>query len=194
MAHKAFADGDVLTAAEVNTYLMNQAVIVCTSGTRPSSPPEGMVIYETDTDLIRVYTGSTWALLLDATGWVAYTPTWTAFTSNPVLSNGTIAGRYKRIGTTVHYTGQIEMGSTTTYGVGGWLISTPTTAASATLHVGSAVLLSAASSVNRIGGSTQFNVATNLTVCAVGGVVSASVPFTWAVGDRLRWSITYETT
>lgn len=36
------------------------SVIVCTSSTRPSSPTEGMVIYETDTDLLRLYTGSVW--------------------------------------------------------------------------------------------------------------------------------------
>lgn len=60
MPFKTFNDGDVLTASDVNTYLMKQAVIGCTSGTRPASPVEGMMIYETDTDLIRAYTGSGW--------------------------------------------------------------------------------------------------------------------------------------
>lgn len=35
---------------------------VCTSGTRPGSPTEGMLIYETDTDLIYFYTGASWQL------------------------------------------------------------------------------------------------------------------------------------
>lgn len=60
MAYKTFGVGDVLTAADVNTYLMRQAVVICTSGTRPSSPTEGMTVYETDTDVVRIYTGSAW--------------------------------------------------------------------------------------------------------------------------------------
>lgn len=60
MAFKTWSVGDVLTAADVNTYLGKQSVIVCTSGTRPSAPVEGMMIYETDTDVIRVYSGSGW--------------------------------------------------------------------------------------------------------------------------------------
>ena len=62
MAFKAFVPGATLTAAEVNTYLAKQSVIVCTSTTRPSSPPEGMTIYETDTDKLLTYTTAT-------TGW-----------------------------------------------------------------------------------------------------------------------------
>lgn len=33
---------------------------VCTSTTRPASPYEGQMIYETDTDVIRTYNGSLW--------------------------------------------------------------------------------------------------------------------------------------
>jgi hypothetical protein len=36
---------------------------VCTSSTRPASPFEGQVIYETDTDLVQVYNGSGWKIL-----------------------------------------------------------------------------------------------------------------------------------
>lgn len=64
MAYKTFSEGDVLTASDVNTYLMKQVVIVCTSGTRPFSPVEGMTIYETDTDLLRIHNGSDWITVL----------------------------------------------------------------------------------------------------------------------------------
>jgi hypothetical protein len=66
VAFKTFTAGAVLTASDVNTYLAKQAVVVCTSTTRPSSPPEGMTIYETDTDKMLTYTTAT-------TGWV---PPW----------------------------------------------------------------------------------------------------------------------
>jgi hypothetical protein len=61
MPYKTFTAGEILTAADVMTYLMNQTVIVCTSGTRPSSPAEGRTIYETDTDRLMIYDGSGWA-------------------------------------------------------------------------------------------------------------------------------------
>ncbi len=60
MAYKTFVALDPLPASEVMTYLMKQAVIVCTSSTRPSSPVEGMHIYQTDTDTVAIYNGSAW--------------------------------------------------------------------------------------------------------------------------------------
>lgn len=60
MAFKTFTDGSILTAADVNSYLMRQAVITCTSATRPAGPTEGMFIYETDSNILRVYEGTTW--------------------------------------------------------------------------------------------------------------------------------------
>lgn len=61
MPYKTFTAGEILTASDVMTYLMNQVVVICTSGTRPSAPTEGRVIYETDTDKLMVYTGSSWS-------------------------------------------------------------------------------------------------------------------------------------
>lgn len=60
MGFKDFAAGDMLAEGDLDNYLMRQAVIGCTSGTRPSSPQEGMTVYETDTDRIMVYSGSAW--------------------------------------------------------------------------------------------------------------------------------------
>jgi len=39
---------------------------VCTSSTRPTSPFEGQMIYETDTDLLRIWNGSAWKTLAAA--------------------------------------------------------------------------------------------------------------------------------
>lgn len=68
MPFKTFIAGETATAADINTYLAKQVVIVCTSGTRPGSPVEGMVIYETDTDKCLTYDGATWNLPKNVAG------------------------------------------------------------------------------------------------------------------------------
>ena len=40
---------------------------VCTSSTRPASPFEGQMIYETDTDILAIYNGTAWKQLAAAT-------------------------------------------------------------------------------------------------------------------------------
>lgn len=61
---KTFAVGEVLTANNVNTYLMQQTVMVFTSAAARtsaiSSPSEGMVSYLTDSNSLWYYNGSAW--------------------------------------------------------------------------------------------------------------------------------------
>ena len=58
-------------AADWNTYVRDNfdaikfGHIVCTSGTRPSSVAEGTMIYETDTNKVLVYNGSSWIEISD---------------------------------------------------------------------------------------------------------------------------------
>jgi len=40
---------------------------VCTSSTRPATPYEGQVIYETDTDMVAVWNGSSWRYIASTT-------------------------------------------------------------------------------------------------------------------------------
>ena len=64
---KTFASGDVLTAADVNTYIMQQQIMVFASSTARnsaiSSPSEGMFAYLKDTDELVYYDGSSWETL-----------------------------------------------------------------------------------------------------------------------------------
>lgn len=61
---KTFTVGEVLTSSDVNTYLMQQAVMAfASSGARGSAigtATEGMVSYLADTDAVEVYDGSAW--------------------------------------------------------------------------------------------------------------------------------------
>lgn len=131
--------------------------------------------------------------------WSTYTVTWSATTTNPTIGNGTLLGRYMKIGRTVH--GHIDLicGSTTTYGSGTYSFSLP--AAAAASGTGSRVTTAQALGANRFGGSgiisptatdsTPFfpsgTGVSNLTAC------SPSVPFAWASTNQLRNTFTYET-
>ena len=66
---KLFTSGSVLTAAEVNTYLMDQAVMrfadeaartAAFGGAGEPTLAEGMVSYLMSTNAVQVYNGSAW--------------------------------------------------------------------------------------------------------------------------------------
>lgn len=61
--------------------------------------------------------------------WDRYTPTWTAASTNPVLNDGTLIGRYMLIGRTVICRIHLVAGASTTFGSGAFRFSLPLTAA-----------------------------------------------------------------
>jgi hypothetical protein len=70
--YKNFTSGDVLTASQVNTYLMDQAVMLfATAAARTSAllaPSEGMVSYLSDSNSVEVYDGADWKRVVRSTG------------------------------------------------------------------------------------------------------------------------------
>jgi len=63
--YKLFNTGDVLTAAQVNTYLQEQVVMVFADATARTTAlsgvlAEGMVSYLKDTDALEIYSGAAW--------------------------------------------------------------------------------------------------------------------------------------
>ena len=134
MPFKVFTNGSILTDTDLNDYLMEQAVISTTSGSKPT-PNDGMLVWETDTENYVSYNASlgTWVVLgkmLTAT----YTPTLTATTTNPTLgSGGSASGRYTMYGGKfVTCRGTIAFGTSgTNAGSGQYLIALPFSASSA---------------------------------------------------------------
>ena len=65
---RTFAVGEVLTANNVNTYLMQQSVMVFATAaarsTAISSPSEGMVTYLSDSNTLWYYSGSAWTEII----------------------------------------------------------------------------------------------------------------------------------
>ena len=69
--YKLFATGDVLTAAQVNTYLNEQTVMVFANSAARTSAlsgvlAEGMMSYLKDTDSVEKYDGSAWVSVAPA--------------------------------------------------------------------------------------------------------------------------------
>jgi hypothetical protein len=205
MPFKTFTPG-VLAASDVNTFLMQQAVITCTSTTRPASPVTGMTIFETDTEAYAYWTGSAWRY---QGRYENYTPTvggaWT-------LGNGEVIGRFCVIGKLVHLKGSIRVGSTTTVGASdNLLVSYPSgfspsnagTAGGVDSRRGQrgvATFLDV-STGNFIMGFTTPATPTFLVSYFFPGVAgveprqlntTAFTAWTWAVDDELKWSMVYE--
>lgn len=61
-----------------------KAIVICTASTRPSTPVDGQVIYETDTDRILVYNGTAWSYV---SGLVGAIVSGSAAIANTVTSN-----------------------------------------------------------------------------------------------------------
>lgn len=87
-------------------------VQVTTSAARPSSPAEGMVIWETDTDAAAVYTGGVWVYVADGRdiegAWSSWTPTYTNLGAG---TGGSQTAKYSRAGRRIHFEVVIDYGT-----------------------------------------------------------------------------------
>ncbi|MEU0991926.1 hypothetical protein [Streptomyces sp. NPDC005953] len=130
--------------------------------------------------------------------WTAYTPAWSSAGTAPVIGNGSITGRYMKVGRTCHVAIRHVCGSSTTYGSGGYLWSLPFTSANAGVeYLGSARLTGTDAwlgqtvvSANSGLISPTFPASATNTRSAT---QTASVPEVLANGSIIRMSITYQT-
>jgi hypothetical protein len=124
----------------------------------------------------------------------SYTPAWTGSGfGDPVLGNGSIAGRYMRHGKTVTVTISLAVGSTTTFGAGYWSFSLPFPVDAAISHIGTAQIADSSVPTVFTGNvinltSTTIVVYSHNTAAPAGG----SVPMSWGNLDTLRLTFTYE--
>lgn len=123
--------------------------------------------------------------------WDSYTPTVGGWS----LGNGTINGWYLQVGRTIHFRILFTTGSSTTYS-GGPNFTLPVTAVALGTNgrrpVGTADLYDASATAHR----HYFAVLSAATVVAPvlhdGTAVSPTVPWTWATGDIIELTGTYE--
>lgn len=199
MGYKLWATNELLTSTDLNTYLMKQAVISTTSGSKPTPPVDGMVVWETDTENYVSYNASlaTWVFLGKMlTG--TYTSTLTAVTTNPTLGTGGSAnGRYTLFGgkfCVVH--GTVAFGTSgTNAGSGQYLIALPFASSSAITggvpSVGSGLIRCAGSTaiVNFFASSGSSTMAA---ITVAGGNMASGAPGAWTANDYISYTMTYE--
>jgi hypothetical protein len=117
MSRKVFTAGEVLAAADVNSFLMDQTVMsfagTAARGSAIPSPANGMVTYLEDSDSLQIYDGSTFAQAVSTNAWTAYTPTATPATG--AFTTVSATGSFKLVGKTCHVAAQVSI---TTNGTG----------------------------------------------------------------------------
>jgi hypothetical protein len=119
-----------------------------------------------------------------------YTCAWTASGTNPVLGNGVITAFYTRTGSTTLATVELVIGSTTTLGTGDWRFSLPTTVFGA--YIGSAVATDIGPGTQYVGSAVAPTGVAYCVITTNSGNATSAIPFAWATGDVLRFSIQYE--
>lgn len=128
--------------------------------------------------------------------WTAYTPTWTALTTNPSVGNGTLGGAYMKVGRFVHFRIKLTTGSTTTYGSGAYRFALPTAITSAYYiqyaPLGGAMLRDDSVSTKYLRHATAGSTSTVAILDDAGVDTAPTVPFTFAVGDTIVLQGFYE--
>jgi len=84
---RTFAASEILTAANVNNYLMTQSVMSFASALARdaaiTAPAEGMVAVLQDENVTTIYSGTAWIRFVQYGAGSTYTPTLTGSTTNP---------------------------------------------------------------------------------------------------------------
>ena len=185
-----FTAGNVLTADQVDGYLMRQTLMTfADTSTRDSALSgvldEGMITYQEDTNSITYYTGAAWRTI--------YRPetSWTPTFGNLTVGNGTLAGNYIRSGDMVYCSFILTHGSSTSVTGTVSITNLPVTAATTTDQIGAAAYRDASATSTFLGVLIQIS----STACALHGhgfgQVNATNPFTWTTSDVMRGSLAY---
>lgn len=174
----------------VHAPTIEDFVRIVTAATRPTDPYEGQLIYETDTDSYKGYSGSAWEQALSLGAWQSWTPT----LSNLTLGAGTISAKYQKVARTLFFRFRFTLGSGSAVGTAPEF-TLPFTPGSdyngAQSWMGVAVLTDTGTATH-IGylqhatGGCRINHQVISGTTIVRGTVTASAPFTWVSGDVIE--------
>ncbi|MGW6912598.1 hypothetical protein ACWGB8_02050 [Kitasatospora sp. NPDC054939] len=132
--------------------------------------------------------------------WTTYVPTWSCLGggAQPSLGNGTLTSRWIRIGRTIHWAGELLIGSTTTTGSNLWFMSLPVSQANDFTRLGSMNLVASGNnyiglaSANPSDGDKCAFVVKTTSSSASAGNIGPTDPLTIASGHRMLWTLTYQ--
>lgn len=179
--------GQVNFSHQVTSTAGNRLINTITTADTPLAAGFGTAEYVYDATTAR------WRLVRHDQGApIAYTPTWTASSVNPVLNNGSLSAIYFLRGTQVSVSIVLSLGNTTTIGTGNYSFSLPITATpTGQLFT---YLVTDASPAAFYTGIGQLGTVTTITMPVTGGatLVGAGVPITWTTSDSLQISGTYQ--
>lgn len=129
------------------------------------------------------------------------TVVWTGTGTNPALGNGVLISKYMQIGKTLDWEVRITMGSTTTFGSAGWILTPPVTplgaylanASSRAYDVSLSTTLGWALGIDLVTGTLQI-ACPPATQPNSDRLVTGTIPFAWTTGDVLSVNARFETT
>lgn len=126
--------------------------------------------------------------------WTAYTTTWSAPTP-PAIGNGTLVAAYTQTNKLVQFRINLTFGSSTSAGAGNWSFSLPVVphaAITANMGIGNGLLYDASAPTYLPCGGGYLGGSLIYLAGGLGGVAAPTNPWTWAVGDKVSVSGTYE--
>jgi hypothetical protein len=138
-------------------------------------------------------------MIRETVGWTAYTPVWTATTTNP--TNFTIAGKLKKIGRQVTIAIKVTLGASFTAGNGTYSLSLPGSYPASTTvdDIGEALWLDSSAGTAGYRSCTALVASTTTLIVVYDNGTTAQAwnhggwPTALATGDIMRVKLTYET-
>lgn len=185
LGYKLFTAGEVLTAANVNGYLMQGVMVFADSSARSSAigtaVAEGMASYLADTDSFEIYDGSSWVGGGDITAVTAGT----ALTGGGASGDVTLDVDLAAVGTAItinanQITNTVTSSTATAYTLAsadeGTILQF--TAASAVITVGTATALAAGERIDILDDGGGMTVSAESTAVTLNGAGTAGTAYT----------------
>lgn len=161
-----------------------------------SAALDGYTYYATDTDRVSFCDGTGWVIMSEPSQ--SFTPTWV---SGLTTTSGTNVGAYKRGDGWIDVQAQFTFGASSAV-TGNLVFQYPIAAFSGSVTPQFQVAFYDSSAATTYDGMAATPNTTQVALCAIGtaatyasiGLLSSTVPFTWAVGDEIYVSARYRMT
>ena len=199
---KTWTAGEVLTASDLNSYLMDQAVVVFATttdrDTAITSPTDGMVVYVTASEALFVYEAG-W-VQYDTT-WKSWTPTWTNVTKG---TSPTETYVYLRIGKMVVAHGSLTFGTGSPAVSGSVTVTMPVASSTSSVSTtaGTAFFFDTSATATFQGVVEVTSNSTTATIRASDSAtaylsrtaLNSTIPFgaAYAAGDKIGFNVIYQ--